>query len=158
MDVNDFKSCLENESEMRQRMKWRYRLEWRDERRLRPLLQDWNSGWGYWLLTKGTVSEKLNLEMIERKHDATMEGLRIFDRLKDDGMPNTRRDRWKRQAMKRLATKHQEDYDSKDYEVCMALHSFGQLVLLLQSDSTRLCITGPTGRGYTAKFRYWTWF
>lgn len=91
-------------------------MEWRDEKRLGPLLNEWNAGWDYWLLIKGTVTEKLNLEMIEQKREATMEGSLILDRLKDDGKPNVKREQWKKLAMERVAEKHQQDYDNKDFE------------------------------------------
>ena len=117
MEADTFKSALENESEMQERMKWRYRLEWRDEKRLVPLLKEWNSGWGYWLFIQGTVNEKLALELREEQKRGDMAGLNIFDRLKDDGIPRSDRDEWKTAAMERLAQKHQSDYDNDDYAV-----------------------------------------
>lgn len=85
---------------------------------MRPLLKEWNSGWGYWWLIKGTVTEKLNQELIEQRKKAELEGQTVWDRLKEDGIPKSNRDQWKRKAMERLGKIHQEDYDNKDYEVC----------------------------------------
>ena len=117
MEADAFKSALENQSEMQEKMKWRYRLEWRDEKRLMPLLKEWNSGWGYWLFIQGTVNEKLALELREEQKRADMVGLNIFDRLKDDSMPRSNRDEWKKAAMDRLAQKHQSDYEKNDFAV-----------------------------------------
>jgi hypothetical protein len=117
IDAKAFKESLENGPEMKERMKWRYRIEWRDGTRLRPLLKEWNSGWGYWWLIKGTVTEKLNKELIEQRKKAELEGQTVWDRMKEDGMPKSNRDQWKREAMGRLGKTHQEDYDKKNYEV-----------------------------------------
>lgn len=117
LEANVFKASLENEAKMREMMKWRYRLEWRDEKRLLQLLREWKSGLPYWFFREGTVNEKLILDLREaRTGRASMEGNHILDRLKVDDMPMFDRDQLKVDAMKRLAEKHQADYESGSYE------------------------------------------
>lgn len=117
MGVKEFKESIENEHSMKQSMKWRYRIEWRDDRRLKPLLKQWTSGLGHWWLVKGSVTEKLSQEKIEHLRKAGMKGKTVWERMKADGLQNSNRDQWKNEAMERLATKHQEDYDNKHFEV-----------------------------------------
>jgi hypothetical protein len=123
MEADSFKSCLENESDLKRRMKWRYRLEWRENKRLKQLFKEWNQGWGYWLLAQGSVTEKLAIELRKGRKKEAMRGLTVLDRVQEDldgtpeGTPIPDRNQWKADAMKRIAEKHQEDYDSKDYQV-----------------------------------------
>ena len=100
-------------------MKWRYRIEWRDEQRLKPLLKEWSSGWDYWLFVKGTVAEQLMNEQIKEKKEQLRRGNMVWDKVAADGFPMRHRERWKNDAMERLAEKHQEDYDNKNFEVSM---------------------------------------
>jgi hypothetical protein len=52
-----------------------------------------------------------------------MQGLTVLDHLQEDldgtleGTPLPDRNRWKADAMKRIAEKYQDDYDSNDYQV-----------------------------------------
>jgi hypothetical protein len=123
MGADSFQKCLENESDLKQRMMWRYRLEWRDNKRLNQLLKEWNKDWGYWWLAKGTVTEKINLELREKQKNADMQGLTVLNRIQKDlestpeGTPMPDRDQWKADAMNRLAQKHQEDYEKDKFEV-----------------------------------------
>jgi hypothetical protein len=104
-------------------MKWRYRLEWQENKRLKQLFKEWNQGWGYWILAKGSVAEKLAIELRKGRKKQAMQGLRVLDRVQEDlagtpeGTPMPDRNRWKADAMKRVAGKHQEDYDNNDYQV-----------------------------------------
>jgi hypothetical protein len=123
MGADSFQKYLENESDLKQRMMWRYRLEWRDNKRLNQLLKEWNKDWGYWWLAKGSVTEKINLELREKQKNADMQGLTVLDRIQEDldstpeGTPMPDRDQWKADAMKRVAQKHQEDYERDEFEV-----------------------------------------
>ena len=123
MDVDKFKSCMENESDLQQRMQWRYRLEWRENKRLNQLVKEWDDGFGYWLLSEGTVREKLAKELREKQKSEAMKGVTLLDRMQKvldstpTGTPMRNRDDWKPDAMKRIAEKHQEDYDKSDYQV-----------------------------------------
>ena len=112
-----FKKQLGSETEMGQRMKWRYRIEWRDEKRLKPLLKEWISGWDYWLFVKGSVSEKLEIERVEKLKAELKKGKMVWEKVQADGFPMSNRQRWKADAMDRVAKKHQEDYDNKTFEV-----------------------------------------
>lgn len=112
-----FKEQIGNESEMEQRMKWRYRIEWRDEKRMKPLLKEWISGWDYWLFLKGTVSEKLETERVEALKADLKKGNMVWEKVQVDGFPLSNRRRWKADAMDMIANKHQEDYDNKTFEV-----------------------------------------
>jgi hypothetical protein len=129
MDSESFKSCMEDESDLSKRMMWRYRLEWRDnDKRPWQLFKEWNKGWGYWWLAKGSVTEKLALAVREWRKREAMQGLTVLDRIQKDlagtpgGTPSPDRDQWKTDAMKRIAEKHQSDYDKKDFEVSEKKH------------------------------------
>lgn len=121
-----FKKQLGNVAEMEQRMKWRFRIEWRNEKRLKPLLKEWLSGWDYWLFVKGTVREQLENEKIERLKQDLRKGNMVWEKVEADGLPKSNRHRWKADAMDQIARKHQEDYEKKTFEV-----SFRRAVLLL---------------------------
>ncbi|CAJ1930277.1 unnamed protein product [Cylindrotheca closterium] len=111
-----FKEQIGNESEMEQRMKWRYRIEWREEKRLKPLLKEWISGLEYWLFIKGTVREKLENERIEKLKADLKKGNMVWEKVHADSFPMSNRQRWKTDAMDRIAKKHQEDYDNNTFE------------------------------------------
>lgn len=123
LDIEDFEAALKNEETMATRMKWRYRLEWRDDRRLSVHLEEWRRGWLYWLRSKGSVNEKLLMEARESQKKAELQGEMILDKLQreledtpngiEDFIP---REQWQQDAMERLAQKHQEDYNRKDFE------------------------------------------
>lgn len=98
-------------------MKWRFRIEWRNEKRLKPLLREWFSGLGYWLFIKGTVREQLENEEIQRRKKELKKGKTVWEKVQADGFPMSRRKRWKADAMERIAKKHQEDYEKKTFEV-----------------------------------------
>lgn len=124
MDTESFKSSMENKLDLKDRMKWRYRLEWREEnKRLREVYKEWNDGLGYWLFAEGTVTEKLNLELLEGRRREAMQGMTVLDKIRQDlvgnpgGISLVDRKKWKTDAMERIAKKHQDDYDRKDYQV-----------------------------------------
>lgn len=123
MAERDFKANLDDESEQTKRMKWRYRLTWREPKRLGQLVKEWKKDWAYWWLAKGTVREQLSRDVQEARRKEAMEGRGILDRISKDITENqddafvTDRDQWKKDAMERIAKKHQEDYDSKEFDV-----------------------------------------
>jgi hypothetical protein len=120
MDSEAFRASMEDPKEQERRMKWRYRLEWRDPKRISQVVKEWKENLSYWWHGKGRVSEQLNLEKREWIREDLMKGRSILDRLAaeapDDGsIPD--REQWKVEAMKRIAKKHQADYDRQSYEV-----------------------------------------
>jgi hypothetical protein len=69
------------------------------------------------------VQEKLALEVRDGKKREALEGRTVLDQVQKNldltrvGTPAPDRDVWKVDAMKRIAEKHQSDYDMKDFEV-----------------------------------------
>eukprot|EP00980_Cylindrotheca_fusiformis_P003164 scaffold721_cov131-Cylindrotheca_fusiformis.AAC.54 len=116
MDPTSFRNLLMQEAEMEERTKWRYRIEWREEKRLRPVLKKWKSSLGHWWLVKGSVAEKLEQEHVKQLRESMMKGKRVWEKMEEDGLPKPDRNQWKRDAMERIAQKHQEDYDSGEFD------------------------------------------
>lgn len=114
---------FEEKMEQKLRYQWRYRLEWREPKRIQTTLQEWRKGFWYWFFFTGGVQDKLRREFqIKRKSEAERRGLTVQQRIAKDlksnpGAPVQDRTLWKEQAMDRLARKHQKDYDKKTFEV-----------------------------------------
>jgi hypothetical protein len=119
MDSEAFRASIEDPKEQKRRMTWRYRLEWRDPKRISQVVKEWKNNVAYWWHGKGRVSEQLLLEKQEWLRKEIMQGRSLLERLAeepDDGsIPD--REQWKVEAMNRIAKKHQADYDRQSYEV-----------------------------------------
>ena len=78
--VRSFKSALNSDKLMSQRMKWRYRLEWRDDQRVGETIKGWKEGWFYWLFIQGRVRDKIEKERIKTRRKATLKDIFLLDR------------------------------------------------------------------------------
>lgn len=139
LDAEDFREAMEDEASLKSRMKWRYRLEWREDRdtkRVGQVLRKWRKSLGYWLFLEGKVQEKLWQERKQSiKESLTTEEWNLKDRILDEirdtnpGALDNDDGTWKvylqnlpplgqgkKNSMKRLAEKHQQDYDLKEFE------------------------------------------
>jgi hypothetical protein len=123
LDTDQFQEMIEDLDEQRRRYQWRYRLAWREPKRIRTTLQEWRTGFWYWFFFTGGVQDKLRREVeSNRKSQAESRGLTVWQRIAEDikkspDAPVPDRTLWKQQAMDRLARKHQKDYDRKKFEV-----------------------------------------
>jgi hypothetical protein len=123
MNERDFKANLDHESEQTKRMTWRYRLNWREPKRLGQLVKEWNKDWGYWWLAKGSVNEQLSRDVQESRRKEAIQGRTVLERVAKDINENRDnaftpdRDQWKTDAMERIAKEHQKGYDSKKFDV-----------------------------------------
>lgn len=124
LDDKDFMEAFDDESSLRSRMKWRYRLEWRDDEdteRIGEIFRKRRKSFWYWLFLEGKVSDQLWRESKRNlKESQRSQEWNIMDRIPDDmrTIPQTQipHEEWKTIAMKRIAEKHQQDYDLKDFE------------------------------------------
>jgi hypothetical protein len=136
MNERDFKANLDDESEQTKRMTWRYRLNWREPKRLGQLVNAWNKDWVYWWLAKGSVKEQLSRDVQEARKKEAMQDLTVWDRIAKDIAENRDyafvrdRDEWKKDAMERLAQTHQNEYDSKHFDVSACEGSQGHADVL----------------------------
>jgi hypothetical protein len=129
MDVNDFQRSVSNienagtsplsESEMKQRLLWRWKRVWREPQRVLVTINDYRERFWYWLLFSGSVAEKLRIVEQEgrRREEASTSKLKILQRVAEDlkrnpDAPFPDRTKWKQNAMTALAERHQKDYDS----------------------------------------------
>ena len=105
----------------------RWRLTWREPRRVRVVLEEWRQQFWYWLFFAGSVQDKLRKELkASKQSEAKKQGLTVWQRVaasRDENpeAPMPDRTRWKRQAMDRLAAKHQKDYEQGTYDVSTPL-------------------------------------
>jgi hypothetical protein len=127
LDTDLFQEKMEDPDEQKRRYQWRYRLAWREPKRIRTTLQEWRTGFWYWFFFTGGVQDKLRREVERnRKSQAESRGLTVWQRIAEDRKKNPDapvpdRTLWKQQAMDRLARKHQKDYDRKKFEVSRML-------------------------------------
>jgi hypothetical protein len=166
MDERDFKANLDDESEQTNLMTWRYRLNWREPKRLGQLVKEWNKNWGYWFLAEGSVNEQLSQAVQEAKRKEAMQDRTIWDRIAKDITENrydaivTDRDQWKKDAMERIAKQHQKDYDSKKFDVSAREGSQGtaDVINKLYSLSmiSNFCLSGSHGCCDSASLWHWT--
>ena len=119
LKTKQFKSSINNDELMSQRMKWRYRLEWRDDQRIGQVICEFQNRFWYWLFIEGRVREQLELEKQQGTVDEAMAGKAILERKEKELLsmppdtPRPKRNLWKKDAMKYLAERHQSDYDNK---------------------------------------------
>jgi hypothetical protein len=111
------------------RMMWRWRLHWRDPRRVLDVAREWRDDFFYWLFLSGSVQEKLRRELdSKRQHTrqgpAHQRGLAVLQRMARDraaereyGIPPADRTQWKQAAMDRLARVHKKNYERNSIEV-----------------------------------------
>lgn len=106
---------LQDPATLQQRMKWRYRLEWRQPiMRLRMAVFAFADNFVYRIFFAGGVQAKileLSRRQIQRSTKDLEENVRQLDKL--DPMDSTR---WKQDAMDNLAREHQRDYDNESYK------------------------------------------
>jgi hypothetical protein len=111
------KAILANPKEMERRMKWRYRLEWREPKRLSVALSQLVDDISYKLFFKNTVPDKFirdDRECIRREVERERQQRIIdFDRINPNPIPSTD---LKRRAMENLAAVHQRDYESGEFK------------------------------------------
>lgn len=122
MDMNDFQRSLstnENDSAIKRQLLWRWKLVWRDPRRILVTINEYRERFWYWFLFSGSVAEKLRIvEQEGRKHEeAASNKLKILQRVAEDrkrnpDAPLPDRTKWKQNAMNALAERHQKDYES----------------------------------------------
>jgi hypothetical protein len=123
MDERAFKANLDDESEQTKRMTWRYRLIWREPKRLGQLVNGWKENWAYWWLVEGGVTEQLARDVQEERRKDVMQDRTVWNRIEKDIAENRDyafvgdRDQWKKDAMERIAKEHQKDYDSNAFDV-----------------------------------------
>ena len=117
MDANEFQKATQDES----RRTWRYRLEWQENpQRIGQAFSKWKSNLVYWLFFEGRAQDQLIQEQ-QRKLETSGSSIdwNIKDRILQEvgkGLPYVPRDEWKRNAMERVAEKHQADYDRKSFD------------------------------------------
>ena len=91
---------------MSQKMKWRYRLEWRDDQRVGQTINGWRKGSFYWLFIQGRPADLIRKEREEARRKAAMRGNSILDRKGKDmeslpaNTPYNNHKKWKKKAMK----------------------------------------------------------
>jgi len=123
LEPDQFKATVNDPDEREKRFQWRYRLAWREPKRIRTTVQEWRKGFWYWFFFSNGVQDKLRREFqSKRKSEAERQGLTIWQRLAEDqrnnpDAPPPDRTLWKKQAMDRLSQKHQRDYDRKTFDV-----------------------------------------
>lgn len=131
MDVDCFKRAAgtngtvtaNDEERGEQRLLWRYKFTWREPQRIRVTLDQWRRGFLYWLLFSGSVEEKLRKEYRSKRQSETKSrGLTVLQRVaeeraKNPNAPMPDRTQWKKNAMDKVAQKHQDDYALKTFEV-----------------------------------------
>lgn len=121
-DYDTINAIVNDPIERQERFKWRYRLEWREPERIMETLSKWKGGFSYWLLFEGGVEDQLRKEFQQnQKSAAYREGLTVLQRVEQEmkdnpGAPRQDSTKWKENAMKKLAAKHEADYKSKEFE------------------------------------------
>lgn len=121
-DYNTINAILNDPVECQERFKWRYRLEWREPERIMETISRWKGGFSYWLLFQGGVEDQLRKEFqATQKSAAHREGLTVLQRVKQEmkdnpDAPRLDSTKWKENAMKNLAEKHEADYKSGKFE------------------------------------------
>jgi hypothetical protein len=111
-------AILSNPKETERRFQYRYRLEWREPERLSQTLSNWKGGLSYWLLFEGGVEDQLRKEFqANQKGEAYKRGLSVLQRCQEDmkknpTSPQPNQSEWKKEAMERIAAKHEADYNS----------------------------------------------
>jgi hypothetical protein len=115
------------------RIMWRWRLHWRDPRRVLDVARQWRDDFFYWLFLSGSVQEKLRRELdSKRQHTrqgpAHQRGLAVLQRMARDraaereyGIPPADRTQWKQAAMDRLARAHKKNYERNSIDVRILL-------------------------------------
>ena len=127
MDPNDAEERLSRDPSLQQ---WRYRLAWREPKRIRVTWEEWKRRFWYWFFFAGSVQDQLQQEtQRHRRNEARRSGETIWERLakeKKQNVDEPRPDRtvWKEQAMKRLADKHERDYEKKTFAVCISVVAY----------------------------------
>jgi hypothetical protein len=123
LGTDEFQKKLEDPDERKRRFQWRYRLDWREPKRIRTTLQEWRKGFWYWFFFTGGIQDKLRKEFLSnRKSEAQRRDLTVWQRIAEDvkknpDAPVPDRTLWKQQAMDRISRKHQKDYDRKKFDV-----------------------------------------
>ena len=113
---------------------WRWRLQWREPRRVLDVAKQWRDDFFYWLFLSGSVQEKVRRELdskrqySRRQGPAHQRGLAVLQRMardraseRDYGMPSADRMQWKLAAMDRLSRVHKKNYERNTIEVRILL-------------------------------------
>ena len=101
-------------------IRWRWRLRWREPRRIHTVEQSWRERFVYWFWLQGSVEDKLRRR--PKLGPAHQRGLSVWQRVAlehdlDPTKPFSDRREWKSRAMERLAQLHQRDYDAGTFFV-----------------------------------------
>lgn len=111
----DSSFILQDRATIQERMKWRYRLEWRQPiMRLPKAVFAFVDDFVYRILFAGGVQAKIlefSKRQLQRNTKDLEEKVRELDKL--DPIDSTR---WKEGAMDNLASEHQRDYDNKSFK------------------------------------------
>jgi hypothetical protein len=152
---------LTNDAEMAERMKWRYRLEWREDKRLGEVISEWKEGWGYWMFIEGSVSEQLELEEREGRQQEIVKATSVLDKISkelDETPENTpipNRDKWKTTAMDHLAKIHQTEYENNGAITVRTKWFEVKMSTGLADVHVSLDCVGPAGHCCATSPRHW---
>ena len=116
-DPNEYQKAAQDES----RRMWRYRVEWQENpQRIGQAFNRWKSNLVYWLFFEGRAQDKLVQEQRSQLQSSSVStDWSIKDRILreiEKGLPYVPQDQWKRNAMERVAEKHQADYDRNSFD------------------------------------------
>lgn len=132
-DPEYFRKWIQSKEAVQRSARWRWRLNWREPRRIRTTLQSFWGGFWYWVLLSGSVEDQQMRQnaQLNRQSGKRENSMHVLQRLAkeleaypDD--PMTDRTKWKQRAMDRIARKHQNDYDKGTFDVRAAVSRFAR--------------------------------
>ena len=116
-DRNTYQSLLSNPEEMEKRIKWRYRIHWREPQRMSQTFLTCFDDVIYRLFFENTVPDKFMKESQADARQALDDDIRkrLFRMEKGNQKPIPPME-WKSRAMDALAAEHQRDYESGQFK------------------------------------------
>ena len=116
-EINTYQSLLSNPEEMERRIKWRYRMHWREPQRISQTFPTFFDDVIYKLFFENTVPDKFMKESQADTRRAVADDIRdrIFRIEKGNQKPIPPTE-WKSRAMDTLAAEHQRDYESGQFK------------------------------------------
>lgn len=104
---------LQNKEALKKRMKWRYRLVWRDPtRRLWTALSEFVDNAVFRFLFEGGVQDKIlnaSRQQLKRENQDMYDKVQELDQLDKSVLESSK---WKQSSMDKLAEEHQADYET----------------------------------------------